>query len=50
MPIECTSIRVILQTNHSNLTEFIKNFQNERDDEDFRALKNKIREILDDLV
>jgi hypothetical protein len=32
------------------LTEFIKNFQNEREDEDFKALKSKIREILDEIV
>ena len=50
MPIEATSIRVVLQTNHKNLTEFIKNFQNEKDDENLRALKNRMREILDDLV
>lgn len=50
MPIETTSIRVVLQTNHKNLTEFIKNFQNEKDDENLLALKNRMREILDELV
>ena len=50
MPIESTAIRIVLQTNHKNLTEFIKNFQNEKDDENFMALKNRMREILDDLV
>ncbi len=39
----------ILKMNRGNLTDFIKNFQQDRDEADFKALKNRMREVLDDL-
>jgi hypothetical protein len=50
MPMECETIRNVIKTNHKNLTEFIINFQNDREDGDFTLLKNRMREILDELV
>lgn len=35
--------------NSGNLTDFIKNFQQDRDEADFKALKNKMREVLDEI-
>jgi hypothetical protein len=35
--------------NKQNLNDFIKNFQQERDEADFKALKNRMREILDEM-
>ena len=48
MPIESEAILKILKTNHKNLTEFIMSFQNDRE-ADFQVLKNRMREILDEL-
>lgn len=49
MPQENQAIRYILKMNKSNLTDFIKSFQLDREEADFKALKNRMREVLDDL-
>lgn len=50
MPLDDNDqVRYILKMNKANLTDFIKGFQNERDDADFVALKNRMREVLDEL-
>jgi hypothetical protein len=49
MPIESHAVRMILEMNKANLKDFIKNFQHDREEVEFKALKNKMREILDEL-
>jgi Mo25-like len=50
MPLDDNAaVRFILHTNKANLNDFIKGFQNEKDEQDFIALKNRMREVLDEL-
>lgn len=49
MPLENHAVRYILEMNKGNLKDFIKNFQHDREEQEFKALKNKMREILDDM-
>lgn len=49
MPQENQAVQYTLKMNRANLTDFIKNFQQDRDEADFKALKNRMREVLDDL-
>ena len=49
MPLENQAVRYILEMNKGNLKDFIKNFQHDREEQEFKALKNKMREILDDM-
>jgi hypothetical protein len=49
MPQETEGVRFILMTNKHNLIEFIRDFQNTREEPEFIALKNRMREVLDDM-
>jgi hypothetical protein len=49
MPLENHAVKYILEMNKGNLKDFIKNFQHDREEAEFKALKNKMREILDDI-
>jgi acid phosphatase family membrane protein YuiD len=49
MPMESQAVKYTLEMNKQNLNDFIKNFQQERDEADFKALKNRMREILDEM-
>ena len=49
MPLEVAAVKYILEMNKSNLNDFIKNFQQDRDESEFKALKNRMREILDEI-
>ena len=49
MPIESESIRYVLYQNKKNLIELIKDFQNDRDEQNFHSLKNTMREVLNDI-
>lgn len=49
MPIANESVRYTLQMNRNNLNDFIRTFQTEREEADFIALKNKMREVLNDM-
>jgi len=49
MPLESHAVKLILEMNKGNLKDFIKNFQHDREEPEFKALKNKMREILDDI-
>jgi hypothetical protein len=49
MPQENQAVQYTLKMNRGNLNDFIKNFQQDRDEPDFKALKNRMREVLDEL-
>ena len=49
MPLEVPAVKYILEMNKANLNDFIKNFQQDRDESEFKALKNRMREILDEI-
>lgn len=49
MPQETEGVRFILMTNKLNLIDFIRDFQTTREEPEFIALKNRMREVLDDM-
>jgi hypothetical protein len=49
MPQESEGVRFILMTNKLNLIDFIRDFQTTREEPEFIALKNRMREVLDDI-
>jgi hypothetical protein len=49
MPHETEAVRYTLKMNRGQLSDLIKNFQQDRDEADFKALKNRMREVLDDM-